>query len=90
MEEILYQLRLVVYPMEYFGDPYAVWIVRFFQVIQAVSFLSPNVGGLLRFLKGSRELTIPKMSPAELPGIGKVGAVTKKLRRVAQPKVLWF
>ena len=35
-------------------------------VIQAVTFSSPNVGGHLTIEKG--HLTIPKRSPAELPG----------------------
>ena len=38
-----------------------------YQVIQAVTFLSPNVGGREQPLKGSQK-TIPKRSPAELPG----------------------
>ena len=41
-----------------------------YQVIQAVTFSSPNVGGHLAFPKG--HLTIPKRSPAELPGNGKL------------------
>ena len=36
------------------------------QVIQAVTFLPPNVGGQQQPLKGSRELTIPKKSQKEL------------------------
>ena len=41
-----------------------VFLKRFLsQVIQAVTFLSPNVGGHLTICKGSRELTIPKKSP---------------------------
>ena len=39
------------------------------QVIQAVTFQSPIVGGYLKPWKGSRELTIPKkVAFAELPG----------------------
>ena len=35
------------------------------QMIQAVTFLSPIVGGHQQPLKGSRELTIPKRSPSQ-------------------------
>ena len=38
------------------------------QVIQFVTFLFPSWRSRFAFPKGSRELTIPKRSPAELPG----------------------
>jgi len=48
-------------------------------MIQAVTFLSPIVGGHQQPLKGSRKLTIPKkVTIAELPGVFSKTKITQK------------